>query len=80
VTVQIETENIDSKAENKEASVPDSIVCCLHNFENNIQILKKTDGWGDCQKCTYDPDNNPGCQGYYPIKIITFYVSPNGKE
>jgi len=43
---------------------------CLHQiFRPESQIYVTTNGRGDCSKCTYDPDNNPKCKGYYPISI-----------
>ena len=27
-----------------------------------------------CLRCEYNPEENPLCSGYYPVKIWTFYV------
>lgn len=52
-------------------------VKCLHQlFKPTITnpIEEYKEGYGNCNKCTYDSINNPKCKGYQPIKIYMVEV------
>ena len=55
----------------------ESVTKCLHQiFKPKGKKLKWLikEGYGDCYSCTYNPEENSNCKGYYPIKVYTICV------
>lgn len=65
-------------ANSKPKDIGELVRCINQAFRpTTIVPQEMRPGIGNCLICTYDPENNPKCRGYYPIKLITFYVKDN---